>query len=116
MNIGSLDDLFTGIRTIVDNLAQLNNTLAVFLGVTGTGGAFTMAAAATLVVPNALVTAGSIILLTPTNAAAATLQGSNESLYISAKAAGVSFTVATAAGTSAAGTETFSYIIVNLTT
>lgn len=74
-------------------------------------GTFTMAAAASKVVTDANVTTSSVITLTPTNAAAGTLQGSNECLYVT-PAAG-SFTVATAAGTNAAGTETFSYLVFN---
>jgi len=75
------------------------------------GGSFTMAAAATKVVTDTNVTATSIIILMPTNAAAGTLQQSTETLYISSISAGVSFTVATADGGSAAGTETFQYLI-----
>lgn len=74
-------------------------------------GSFTMAAASSKVVTDANVTTSSFIMLMPTNAAAGTLQGSNESLYIT-PAAG-SFTVTTAAGTAAAGTETFSYAVLN---
>ncbi len=74
-------------------------------------GTFTMAAAASKVVTDASVTTASFIALMPTNAAAGTLQGSNESLYVT-PAAG-SFTVTTAAGTAAAGTETFSYAVFN---
>lgn len=74
-------------------------------------GSFTLAAAASTVVADASVTTGSIIGLMPTNAAAGTLQGSNKHLYIT-PAAG-SFTVSTAAGTAAAGTETFRYSVEN---
>jgi hypothetical protein len=74
-------------------------------------GSFTMAAAATKVVADTNVAANSVILLTPTNAAAGTLQQSTETLYISSISAGVSFTVATADAGSAAGTETFQYLI-----
>ena len=74
-------------------------------------GTFTMAAAATKVVADANVTTSSIILLMSTNAAAGTLQGSSESLYVTTAAG--SFTVSTAAGTSAAGTEAFSYAVFN---
>lgn len=112
---GSSDDMASIGRAIVENLAQLNSTFLAFLGVSGICGSFTFAAAATVVVPEPLVTANSFIFLQATNADAGTLVGSNESPYISAKAAGVSFTVATAAGTAAAGTEEFSYLLVNLT-
>lgn len=109
------DDLVTVGKNRNQILSLLVTALTNYLGVQGTCGSFTMGAAATTVVPQALVTANSFIFLQPTNAAAGTLQGSNECLYISAKSAGVSFTVATAAGTAAAGTETFSYVLVNLT-
>lgn len=111
----SSDDTISVARAIVDNLAQLNRLFATFLGVTGIAGSFTLPAAASLVVPQSLVTGTSKIFLQPTNAAAAALQGSAEQLYISAQSAGVSFTVATAGGGSAAGGETFDYLLVNLT-
>lgn len=76
-------------------------------------GSFTCGAAVSTVVANGNVLTTSIILCFPTNAAAGTLIGSAKSLYISSKSVGVSFTVATASGVAAAGTETFSYIIVN---
>lgn len=74
-------------------------------------GTFTMAAASSEVITDANVTSSSIITLMPTNAAAGTLMGSNESLYVTP--ASGSFTVTTAAGTAAAGTETFSYSVAN---
>lgn len=74
-------------------------------------GTFTMAAAATKVITDGNVTTASKIVLSPTNAAAGTLQGSNECLYYTP--ASGSFTVATAAGTAAAGTETFDYLVFN---
>lgn len=111
---GANDDANSIMRAAVENLAELVGVFATYLGVRGTAGSFTLTAAATLVVPQVMVTATSFIFLQPTNAAAATLQGSSESLYISAKSAGVSFTVATADGGNAAGTETFDYLIVNL--
>ena len=74
-------------------------------------GTFTMAASASKVVTDANVTTTSFISLMPTNAAAGTLMGSNESLYITP--ASGSFTATTAAGTAAAGTETFTYRVEN---
>jgi hypothetical protein len=74
-------------------------------------GSITLGAAASTVVNNACVTATCKIILTPTNAAAATLMGSTKSLYVSARSAATSFTVHTADGTNAAGTETFDYLI-----
>lgn len=94
------------------NLIQVLTSIFPFSAVVGT---FTMGAAATTVVANANVTTGSKITLTATNAAAGTLMGGTRSLYISSQSAGVSFTVATASGVAAGGTETFSYLILNPT-
>jgi hypothetical protein len=74
-------------------------------------GSFRCGVGAATNVSDAKVTAQSRILLTPTNAAAATLMGSTRALYISAKSASVGFTVATANAGNAAGTETFDYLI-----
>lgn len=79
----------------------------------GPAGTLTLSAAATTVVSNSMITANSLILLFPTNAAAATLVSGASSPYISAKSAGVSFTVATANAAAAAGTETFNYLVLN---
>lgn len=76
-------------------------------------GTFTLAAAATTTVPQPAVQANSMILFFPTNGPAATLMGSAKSLYPSAVSPGVSFTVATANAVAAAGTETFTYLLVN---
>jgi hypothetical protein len=109
------DDMVIVGKGVVQNLAGLITAFNRFLGVSGTCGSFTLTAASSLVVSAPLVTANSFIFLQATNAAAGTLTGSNESLYISAKSAGVSFTVATAAGTAATGGETFDYLLINLT-
>lgn len=74
-------------------------------------GTFTLAAAATTTVTEPSVQSNSFINLTPLNAAAGTLEGSAKALYISAIVAGASFTVATASGGNAAGTEKFSYSV-----
>jgi hypothetical protein len=79
----------------------------------GNAGTFTCGAAATTAVANTNITASSRIQITATNAAAANLMAGAKALYISARTAGTSFTVATADGTAAAGTETFDYFIVN---
>jgi hypothetical protein len=106
-----------GTAGVTDAVSQLQNIarqlglwVAAFKG-RNTFGTFTMAAAATTVVPQPAVQALSIITLTATNAAAATLVGSAKSPYISAKSPSASFTVATASGVAAAGTETFSYVV-----
>lgn len=109
------DDAMTILKAIATNLSAQTTALKQFLGVGGTGGNVTLANAATTVVANTRVAAASLIFLQPTNAAAATLLAGSSSPYISAKSAGVSFTIATADAGSAAGTETFSYLIVNLT-
>jgi hypothetical protein len=104
---GSLQDLVTvqgnGVRylgLLVQFLKQIFPQI---------NGSFTMTATATLAVADTRVQANSIISLTPTNAAAGTLQGSAKALYISSVTAGVGFTVATASGGNAVGTETFKY-------
>lgn len=74
-------------------------------------GNFTLAAAATTDVTNAAVAANSKVFIVPTNAAAGALMAGAKSLYHSANTAGVSFTVATADASAAAGTETFNYIL-----
>ncbi len=74
-------------------------------------GSFTMSAVTSMTVSNTLVTAGSVILLSPTNASAATLMSGAHSLYVGSLSASTYFTVATADGNAAAGTETFRYMI-----
>lgn len=107
-----IGDLVTTLKIANQNMSQLIQAInAIFPRVTGS---FTLSAAATTVVTQPGVTANSVILLQPSNAAAATLVGGTKSPYISAKTAGTSFTVATASGVAAAGTETFLYAIVNL--
>lgn len=105
------DDGITALKAIVLNLSALASAFQI-----GNVGTFTMPAAALLVVPNAFIVTGAYVFLTPLNAAAATLQGSNEHLYIDPAdyVASVSFTVRTAAGTAAAGTEQFAYRVVNV--
>ncbi len=96
------------------NLAAIVKAIAgAFVGNVATI-TFTMAAAASKTVSSATVQAGSAILLIDTNAAAGTLQGSAKRLYPSAIVPGVSFTVSTASGGNAAGTETFLALVVNV--
>lgn len=100
-----------------------NNTYQKVSGTGSTGwlplasnkvGSFTLAAnTITTVAEVAVLSANTRVLLTPTNAAAATLMQGTKSLYVSAKTANTSFGVSTADGTAAAGTETFDYVIVN---
>lgn len=74
-------------------------------------GSFTLSSANTKVVSETNISANSKVFLMPTNAAAATLMQSTKSLFVSAKSVGTSFTVATADGTNAAGTEAFDFFI-----
>lgn len=108
---GSLQD----IATVGNNTNKILSLLvtaitSTFPRITGT---FTCAAAATTTVTQTAIRATSVVLLTPTNAAAGTLMGGVKHLYVSALTVGASFTVATASGGAAAGTETFSYVVVN---
>lgn len=93
-----------------DMMTLINTLSAIFPRVVGT---FTLAAAATTTVTQPGVKANSIILWTPTDASAGTLMGSAKALYLSSISAGTSFTVATASGGNAVGTETFSYGVFN---
>lgn len=100
-------DVVTQLQGIV---RQLGAWVMAFNGRTVVG-TFTLAAAATTTVTEPSVKSNSFIYLTPLNASAGTLAGSAKALYISAKVAGTSFTVSTASGGAAAGTEQFSYSI-----
>lgn len=94
-------------------LGQLISTLSTLLPFSGAFGTFTCSAAATTTVTNASVAANSVILITPTNAAAATLMSGATALYLSARTAGTSFAFTTANAAAAAGTETFQFLIAN---
>lgn len=100
-------DVVTELKGIVSQLSALVQAIKGRV----TSGTFTMTATATLVVPEPAVRSNSDIQISATNASAGALMGSNKSLYISAKTAGVSFTVTTASGVAAAGGETFSYLV-----
>ena len=103
----SLDDVVSVLRASNQNMSQLIQTISGLFP--RTFGSFTMAASASKVVTDANVIASSMILLSPTNAAAGTLMGGTKSLYVTAAAG--SFTVTTASGVAAAGTETFKYFV-----
>lgn len=112
--------LGTDVTSLIASMATQNAALiaainAAFPQVSNiTGGTFTCGAAATTTVTQVLTQANSFILLMPTNAAAGTLMGGVKSLYVSARTANTSFAVSTAAGTNAAGTEQFSYLMCTL--
>jgi len=102
----SLLSIGRALVTAINSLAGVFQN--VWPRVTGT---FTMPAAATLTVTQPAIKATSVVMLSPTNASAATLMGGTKSLYVSAIVAGTSFTVVTANATNAIGTEQFSYAI-----
>lgn len=111
-------DILTALKILNQNMSQLIQAVKagfppVTLGAFSASRSFTLDAAAITVVPNSSVSSSSVVVFAPTNAAAATLVGSGASLYVSSLAPGSSFTVATANGTAAHGTETFSYSIAN---
>lgn len=109
--MASQDDMLAQAQGLNANLAQIVSVLTSRFALGSYGGSFTCGAAASTVVTDANAKTTSKVLLTPTNAAAGTLQGSAKCLYVT-KANG-SFTVTTASGVAAAGTETFDYEIVN---
>jgi hypothetical protein len=106
-----------GTAGVTDAVSQLQNIARnlslLVLAFKGrpTYGSFTMAAAASTVVAQPAVQANSFIALTATNASAGALVGSAKAPYVSSISPGVSFTVSTANGGNAVGTETFSYVI-----
>lgn len=111
--ISGMTNLVSTLKGVVQNLATINSSIsAAFPRITGS---FTLTAAATTVVNQSAIKANSLVILQPTNAAAGTLMGSAKAPYIapSSYVAGTSFTVATASGASAAGTETFNYTVIN---
>lgn len=108
----SLDDLATNGKLIVTQLGQIYTAIN---GIFRNVGTFTCAASASTTVTNVGVQANSYPILICLNAAAGTLQGSAKNLYISARVVGTSFTLTTASGGAAAGTEQFAYVLVTPT-
>jgi hypothetical protein len=90
----------------------LNTIAAALNGMLRVTGTFTMAAATSITVPQAATQATSFPLLIPMNAAAGTLMAGANTLYLSARVAGTSFTLSTAGGGAAAGTEQFAYVLI----
>ena len=107
---GLLDRIASNGAESVAQLGRLMTILSERLPFSAAG-SFAMTAATSLVILNPNVQANSHISLMETNASAGTLQAGANRLYISARTAGVSFTVATAGGGAAAGTELFGYLI-----
>jgi hypothetical protein len=108
---GVASQIMTVLQQGVVAINQLaTNILNAWPRITGT---FTLAAAASTTVAQPGVKATSQVYPFATNASAGTLMGSSKSLYVSAIVPGASFTVHTADGTNAAGTETFGYSVFN---
>lgn len=101
-------DLVTQVQSVVQYLGRLVQALKNLAP--RLAGSFTLAAAATTNVVDPRVIATTVPVPFPKNAAAATLQQGAKSLYVSAVTPGVGFSVTTADGTNAAGTEQFYYI------
>lgn len=78
-------------------------------------GTISWAASSSVTVSDPNVTATSYISWVPTSASAATLMANATNPYLSARTTATSFTLTTANGGAAAGTETFSYILLNPT-
>lgn len=95
------------------NLAAMVQVLTAAFPLHSHTGAFTLSAAASKTVADTTIQTNSIICLMPVNASAATLISGSSSLYISARVKGTSFTVSTANGGNAAGTEQFEYIAIS---
>ena len=76
-------------------------------------GSFRLISAATQKISDSSISAGSVILFVPTNKEAAVIMAGPKKLYISSKTAGASFSVTTADGTPANGTEMFDYVIIH---
>lgn len=108
--MASLDDVVSQLQNVVRNLGLVAQTFSsVFPRVTGK---LTLSNATTTSVTDSRVTSPlSIIQLIPTNATAALTQRTL-GLFVSAATANVGFSLSTQGG-SAAGGETFSYVVVN---
>lgn len=107
--MGSIDDIVSQFKNAVDNASQIAQAVQnAFPRINGT---FTLSAGTTTVVTQPDAAASAIPWWVPTNAAAAQLVRTR-GLYLSAVTAGSGFSVSTDNGT-AAGTETFKYVLMN---
>jgi len=102
-------------RAVVEAITELRQAINSIFGTISSTGLFTMPAAATFAVLTPQAVAGSVILLQAVDASAATLQAGTSALYVdrAVTVAGTSFTVKTADAGAAAGTEQFSYVLIN---
>jgi|WetSurMetagenome_2_1015567.scaffolds.fasta_scaffold103402_2 hypothetical protein len=99
---------------INNNLSRLITVMENRFPLAAFSGTMTWTAAVTATVTDANVKANSIIILMATDASAGTLEAGAKKPYVSARNVGVSFVLTTADGNAAAGTETFSYFILNV--
>lgn len=109
--MSAVDDLVSNLQNGVTNLGQLVKVISqVFPRAIGT---FTLTAnSATTTVTQPSMVANGFPIWVPTNGAAATSEGSAKKLYLASVTAGSGFTLVTANGGTAAGTETFSYVAI----
>jgi hypothetical protein len=109
--MGTLDDIVSNLAGGVQNLGRIAQLLdTVFPRAIGT---FTLTAnSATTTVSQASMVANGFPVWIPTNSTAALLEGSAKKLYLASVVAGTGFTLVTANGGTAAGTETFSYVAI----
>ena len=105
----SLQGMETNGRLLIQAVYNLGNILSALLP--RTVGSATLSASATTVITEPAVAANSYIDWVPPNAAAASLMGSARNPYLSARVAGVSFSLTTANGSTAGGTETIQYSV-----
>lgn len=108
------DDMLAQVSGHNMNMSKLIQVMTNRFALSCFSGSFNMTASITIVVADTNVKKNSLIFFIPTNAAAAQLQGSAKQLYVSAQAANTNFTAATGSGIAAAGTETYSYVILNV--
>jgi len=101
-----LDDVVTKLDIGKRLLGKLTTTLANLSPLLT--GQVTLSAAASTTVSNGVIVASSFVIVTPINAAAGTLI-KNQGLYWVASAG--SFTISTASGVAAAGTESFNWAV-----
>lgn len=105
------DTIVTLLQALVGYVGELVDLLeAAFPRILGS---FTTTATTSQAIPAPTITANANVQLTPTSAAAATLQSGASALYVSAITAGTGFTVATANGAAATAGAIFGYAITN---
>jgi hypothetical protein len=112
---GTSDDMVSKAQALIEQVAALRSVLGDAFANAYTVGTFTMPAANSSVISAPSVTANSVVFLSPINASAAALMAGASSLYHDrpSNIVGTSFTVDTADGNNAAGTEQFAYLLIN---